>query len=202
MGPLRQGNSGQTIGTLILFLPSFLAGEHAAQPVAPVFAVTSSVDINASPQQVWKYVVSFSEIPAPRDWVFKSGVAYPLHASIDGEGVGAIRHCIFSTGEFTEPITVWDAPKLLKFNVTSNPPAMNEWSPYDIHPPHVHDFLISHDGQFKLIPLANGRTRLEGTTWYEHNLWPAAYWRIWSDFIIHHIHLRVLEHVKQLAEAD
>ena len=43
-----------------------------------------------------------------------------------------------------------------------------------------------------------GRTRLAGTTWYKHHMWPASYWGLWSDFwIIHRIHLRVLQyHVK------
>ena len=85
----------------------------------------------------------------------------------------------------------------------TNPPAIREWSPYGIHPPHVTDFLVSHGGQFHLVPLDGGRrTRLEGTTWYEHNLWPAGYWRLWSDLIIHRIHGRVLTHVKGLAEAS
>jgi hypothetical protein len=63
------------------------------------------------------------------------------------------------------------------------------------------NFLVSRKGQFLLIPLAGGRTRLEGTTWYTHNLWPAAYWQVWSDFVIHRIHERVLVHIKRLAEA-
>jgi hypothetical protein len=109
---------------------------------------------------------------------------------------------VFTAGDFVEPITAWDEGQLLKFDVTSNPPAMREWSPYNIHPPHVRDFLVSHGGQFRLIELPGGRTRLEGTTWYEHNLWPAAYWQVWSDAILHRIHRRVLEHVKRLAEAD
>jgi hypothetical protein len=50
-------------------------------------------------------------------------------------------------------------------------------------------------------PLDGGRrTRIAGTTWYEHNLWPAGYWRVWSNHIIHRIHGRVLNHVKRLSE--
>jgi hypothetical protein len=85
--------------------------------------------------------------------------------------------------------------------VTQNPSPMREWSPYiDLHPPHLDGFLVSHKGHFLLTPLPDGRTRLEGVTWYVHSLWPASYWRLWSDFIIHRIHLRVLNHVKQAAE--
>jgi hypothetical protein len=30
---------------------------------------------------------------------------------------------------------------------------------------------------------------------------PAGYWRLWCDAIVHRIHLRVLRHIKRLAEA-
>jgi hypothetical protein len=72
----------------------------------------------------------------------------------------------------------------------------------DIHPRHLKGFLVSEQGQFKLTPLPNGRTLLEGTTCYRHTMWPVRYWQIWSDYIIHAIHRRVLNHVKALAEAE
>jgi hypothetical protein len=147
-------------------------------------------------------VVSFAELPPPREWLFRAGIAYPIRARISGTGVGAIRHCEFSTGPFVEPIEVWDAPRLLKFSVTKNPAPMQEWTPYeDLRPAHLDGFLESRAGQFHLVPLPNGYTRLEGTTWYHHHMWPATYWSWWSDYIIHKIHLRVLRHVKQLSEA-
>jgi hypothetical protein len=61
-------------------------------------------------------------------------------------------------------------------------------------------FLRPRRGEFRLTRLAGGRTRLEGTTWYENRMWPAAYWRGWSDMLIHEIHLRVLRHVRALSE--
>jgi hypothetical protein len=76
-------------------------------------------------------------------------------------------------------------------------------SPYgNIQPPHLHGYFVSHQGQFLLTELPGGRTRLEGTTWYTDAIWPSAYWRIWSDYIIHRIHMRVLVHIKQEVEAS
>jgi len=43
---------------------------------------------------------------------------------------------------------------------------------------------------------------LEGTTWYYHNIKPAAYWQLWSDYIIHKIHVRVLNHIKFNSENE
>ena len=80
---------------------------------------------------------------------------------------------------------------------------MSEWSPYaKLTPKHLHGYFVSEEGQFRLIPLGDNRTQLEGTTWYQHGLWPAEYWRWWSDAIIHRIHLRVLAHIRTLAEHD
>jgi hypothetical protein len=33
-------------------------------------------------------------------------------------------------------------------------------------------------------------------------IFPAAYWRLWSDALIHAIHERVLGHIQALSEAD
>jgi hypothetical protein len=171
--------------------------EHVAARPSPVNVVRTAIDIQAPPERVWREVVAFTEIPPPTEWMFRAGVAYPIRAEMIGSGPGAERHCVFSTGSFVEPIEVWDEPRLLKFSVTSNPPPMEEWTPYsDVKPPHLHGFLVSEGGQFLLTPLPNGGTRLEGTTWYQHGLWPATYWRIWSNAIIHRIHLRVLNHIR------
>jgi hypothetical protein len=185
----------------LVFTPCAQWIEHLIEPPPHTFVVRSAIDINASPEKVWKQVVAFSEIPAPQEWIFRAGVAYPIRAEIVGSGVGAERHCVFSTGAFVEPIQAWDEPRMLKFSVSENPPPMQEWTPYShIDPPHLHGFLISNGGQFLLTPLPNGGTRLEGTTWYRHGLWPANYWRLWSDRIIHLIHMRVLIHIRDEAQ--
>ena len=184
------------LGALLLVLPLGMALERAAMPAAPIFAVTTSVEVDAPPEAVWPNVIAFAELPPPQEFLFRAGIAYPLRAEIYGSGPGAVRHCVFSTGPFVEPIQVWDAPRLLRFTVESNPAPLDEWTPYErVTPPHLRGFLVSQGGQFLLTPLPGGRTRMEGTTWYRHSMWPASYWRLWSDHIIHQIHLRVLRYI-------
>jgi hypothetical protein len=198
---IRPQDHGGLYCAAVLAVPALMVGEHFAEVPAPLLRVSTAVVVEAPPEQVWPNVVTFSELPPPREWLFRAGIAYPIRARIEGQGAGAIRHCEFTTGPFVEPIEVWDEPRLLKFTVTANPEPMQEWTPYrEIHPPHLEGFLVSKQGQFLLEPLPGGRTRLEGTTWYQHNLWPAAYWQVWSDWIIHSIHGRVLHHVKNLSE--
>jgi hypothetical protein len=199
----RQRSSPALLVIVLLSTPLLMGAEAAAPREAPVYKVVTSVEINAPPETVWRNVVSFRQLPPPDDWIFHTGIAYPVRAEIRGRGVGAVRTCEFSTGAFVEPIEVWDEPLRLAFRVTENPPALQELSPYGgIHPPHVQGFLVSRHGEFRLIALPGGRTRLVGTTWYQHGLYPASYWRLWSDSILHRIHLRVLEHVKRLSEGE
>ncbi|HVJ82852.1 MAG TPA: hypothetical protein VNC50_17420, partial [Planctomycetia bacterium] len=159
------------------------------------------VEIAAPPEKVWPHVVAVAELPPPTEWIFRIGIAYPIRAVIEGKGPGAIRRCVFSTGEFIEPIEVWDEPNVLGFSVASNPPPLEEWSPYaHLEPPHLHGYLVSERGEFRLEAIPGG-TRLTGTTWYRNRMWPSDYWGLLSDRIIGAIHHRVLRHVAALAEA-
>lgn len=168
--------------------------------VPTLTSVVTSIEINADPETVWKNVVEFPQLNAPTELIFKTGIAYPINAKIVGKGVGGVRHCNFTTGSFVEPITVWDKPRLLKFDVVEQPAPMKELSFWDIDAPHLHDYFVSKQGQFKLTRLPKGKTRLEGTTWYYHAIKPAFYWQLWSNYIIHKIHERVLTHIKTNSE--
>jgi uncharacterized membrane protein YhaH (DUF805 family) len=185
----------------LLCVPLTMGMERQAAEDPPLLSVTSSVVIAAPPEKVWPNVISFSTIPPQCDWILRTGIAYPMQARIDGTGVGAIRHCIFTTGEFVEPIEVWDEPRRLRFSVAAQPEPMEELSPYPhLKTPHLHGYLESNAGELRLTALPEGKTLLEGTTWYTDKIWPTFYWRLWSDLIIHHIHLRVLNHIKTLSE--
>ncbi len=189
------------LSVLILMLPLLMGAEHTMKRT-PEFEVVSSIEINAPPEAVWPHVIGFAELPPPDRWIFQVGIAYPRRATIKGTGVGAIRRCEFSTGAFVEPITRWEPPARLTFDVIEQPPPMHEFSPYrHVHPPHLDGYLRSTKGEFRLTALSGNRTLLEGSTWYELDIRPLDYWTHWSDAIIHHIHLRVLRHIKREVEA-
>jgi hypothetical protein len=99
-------------------------------------------------------------------------------------------------------VVVWNEPRLLRFVVTATPPAMREMGLYGpIQPKHLNGYYLSKEGQFELTSLPGGRTLVVGTSWYQHGLWPAGYWRWWSDAVVHHIHRRVLDHIRALSES-
>jgi uncharacterized membrane protein YhaH (DUF805 family) len=183
--------------------PLLLVAESRSPVAPPLFAATTVCEIAASPETVWRHVVSFGELPPPTERLFLAGIAYPVRARLEGRGVGAVRYCEFSTGPFVEPITAWEDNRRLAFDVASQPHPMREWSPYaELRPAHLEGFFRSRRGEFRLTALPGGRTRLEGTTWYEQDIWPQTYWKPWSDYLVHAIHRRVLAHIKAEAEKD
>lgn len=163
--------------------------------------VNTSITIDAPIDTVWSNIISFGAIDEPQEWLFNTGIAYPTHAEIKGTGVGAVRYCNFTTGSFVEPITTWEEPTLLQFDVLDQPTPMRELNPFwDVHPPHLDGYFQSKKGQFELKRLDNGKTLVEGTTWYHIHIYPVPYWDFWSQYILHEIHHRVLKHIKKESE--
>lgn len=193
------------IGSMIL-LPLALLLEPFDQH-RELHRVDTTVVINAGTTDVWEQVIAFPEIEEEPAWFFKAGIAAPIRARIEGTGVGACRYCEFTTGPFVEPITAWDEPAnnldlgRLAFDVQSQPLPMEEWTPFSgLHPPHLDDGFVSRRGQFVLEPLGETQTRLTGTTWYDIDVRPRMYWRIWATPTIHAIHERVLGHIRRQCE--
>jgi uncharacterized membrane protein YhaH (DUF805 family) len=203
LGRSRTSLHPVAMSLILLSVPFSMGMERQSDETPPLLAVTSTMVIDAPPERVWPNVISFSTIPEKRDWVLHTGIAYPTRARIDGTGPGAVRHCIFTTGEFVEPIEVWEPNRLLRFSVARQPEPIEELSPYPhLKTPHLDGYFQTHQGELKLMPLPGGKTLLSGTTWYTDRIWPGAYWKLWSDLIIHHIHLRVMGHIKALSESS
>jgi uncharacterized membrane protein YhaH (DUF805 family) len=195
-----QSGSGLGFAAALFAVPSGAMMEKMSVP-PPTYEVVTVVNVAAPPQTVWNHVVQFKEITEAPAWYFRAGIAYPLRASIDGVGVGAIRRCEFSTGAFVEPITEWEPPARLAFDVVDQPPPLRELSIYTrVYAPHLDGYFKSSHGEFRMIPLANGQTRLEGHTWYSVAIYPQGYWRGASEILLHRIHRRVLEQVKRESE--
>lgn len=193
-------NNATTIVILALYSLGFLSFDYINEPNS-LIAIKTNIVVKAPIEKVWQNVVTFDTIAEPNEFIFKTGIAYPKNATIKGTGVGAIRYCNFTTGSFVEPITTWNEPNLLQFSVESQPVPMNELNPFwNVHPPHLDGYFRSNKGEFRLKKIANNETLLQGTTWYEVDIYPEFYWKLWSDLIIHKIHKRVLNHIKKESE--
>jgi hypothetical protein len=153
--------------------------------------VVDEVRIAAPPSRVWPHVLAFSEIPDPPDyWLFKLGLPYPTSTTNGGDFVGAARACKFSGGlVFEEMIAEFEPERLLTFDITK--------APAD---PELLGHLDTQRGQFELRDNHDGTTTLIGRSWYALHVRPAWYFDWWTQDICRAVHLRVMEHVKRLAE--
>jgi uncharacterized membrane protein YhaH (DUF805 family) len=194
---------GVTASAIAVLPLAFAANAASPSAVEPASPVESELVVHAPPEVVWRRVIAFPRLAPPTEAIFRAGIAAPLAATIDGQGVGAVRRCEFTTGTFVEPIEVWAPGRELSFSVSSQPDPMREATIFaGPRPPHLDGYLESTRGQFELQPLPDGSTRLIGRTWYRVHMTPIPYWRLWSDIIIRTIHMRVLRHVAALAEQD
>ena len=173
-------------------LPLVFATETVL-PAITTFDTRATVEINASPETVWKAIVAMETIERPMALPFRLGVAYPLRGEVIGEGVGASRIGEFSTGTAVERVTEWIPNSRLAFKVVRDVPAMRELSPYEhVHAPHVIGYFHTTNTSFDLSPKQNGRTEIVERTSHSLKLEPILYWLPLARWVVQRNNLRVL----------
>jgi len=154
--------------------------------------VADTMVINAPPAEVWKYVVAYKRIETPgKYWLFRIGMPSPVQSTAEGYYLGAKRKCIFSNGYvFDEKIVTYDENKDLTFDITNQP-----------LDPEIMGHIDILRGQFLLKDNHDGTTTLTGNSWYRLYVFPVWYYDIWAESVTRNVHLRVMEHIKELSEA-
>jgi hypothetical protein len=155
--------------------------------------VSDEVIVDAPPEYVWRYIVSYPENQAPPEyWLWSVGLPKPIQSVADAPEVGATRLCVFDGGiAFEERITELVENEVMTFDVTAQPN----------HPEVIGHFQFDR-GQIRLTRNADGTTTVTATSWYRLFVRPAAYFNWWTEDITRQVHFRVLNHVKGLAETD
>jgi hypothetical protein len=168
---------------------------------APTYTVADAVVIAAPPAKVWNALIHLGSLGQPKDLLFRLGVACPQRVDIYGTGVGAHRVCTLTTGQLDEQITAWQPNYRLQWVSISTPAPMKELNPFgETDPPHLHGFYRSVSGQFEFQALGRDSTRVTRSSSYQHNMYPAAYWRLWCDYVARRGHVYVLNVLKAAAE--
>ncbi|MBB6499267.1 hypothetical protein [Pedobacter cryoconitis] len=170
---------------VVLFVTDAVQEHHYENMVA------DEVIIHASPAEIWKNVVAFAPIREKNNyWLFQIGTPSPRATTVTGYYQGAGRKCIFSNGYiFDEKIVTYQENKDLTFDITGQP-----------RDPEIMGHIDILRGQFLLKDNGNGTTTLIGNSWYRLYVFPTWYYDIWARSITRNVHLRVMEHIKQLSE--
>jgi hypothetical protein len=153
--------------------------------------VTDRILIHASPAKVWPHVLAFPEISdRPDYWIFRLGLPYPTQTTNGGNFVGADRQCIFSNGVvIKERVAEFIPNEKLTFDVAEQPTD-----------PEAYGHITLHRGQFLLQDNHDGTTTLIGSSWYTLHVRPRWYFDLWTRDMTRAVHLRVMNHIKRLAE--
>ena len=184
----------------LALLPLVFALEALAPP-ATTIDTDQSIVIDAPAGAVWRTLISDEPIGAKPQLVAAAGLAYPIRGRLVGTGVGAERIGEFSTGNAVERVTVWEPRRRLSFRVISQPPMMEEMSPYRrVHAPHVNGYFDTGDTTFRLDRVSGTRTRLTVRASHLLRIDPAIYWAPMAQRAAHMNVQRVLESVKERSE--
>lgn len=177
--------------TIFPLLALLTLGEALYHPSEKQAVVTDEVLIHATPDKVWPHVLAFSEIPdAPDYWIFRLGLPYPTETTNGGDFVGADRQCKFSDGiVIKERVAELVPQQKLTFDIIEQP----------THP-EAYGHITLHRGRFVLRDNRDGTTTLFGSSWYTLHVRPRWYFDLWTRDMTRAVHLRVMNHVRRLAE--
>ncbi|MBW4890462.1 hypothetical protein KXQ82_12070 [Mucilaginibacter sp. HMF5004] len=187
----KKDNITLNVSVFGLLAPIFIADSLSKHQYENM--VSDSIVINAPPAKVWKNVVAFKPIKQkPNFWLFQIGMPSPMATTVTGYYKGAGRKCIFSNGYvFGEKIVSFDPGKDLTFDIIDQP-----------RDPEIMGHIDIERGQFLLKDNGNGTTTVTGNSWYKLYVFPVWYYDIWAQSITRNVHLRVMEHIKELSEKN
>jgi hypothetical protein len=165
--------------------------------------VTTLVDVEASPETVWRHVVRVPLITQEEQTVGffqRIGVPQPLEATLSGEGVGALREARFAGGvRFVERVTEWDPERRLGFTIDVDEASI----PADVLDPHVRvggPYFDVVYGLFVLEPREGG-TRLHLVSRHRVSTRFNFYTGFWTEAVMRDIQANICTVIRKRAEA-
>jgi len=190
-GMFRKRNQTLNVSMFSLLLLIFIIDSRTEHHYENL--VADELIVNAPPAEVWKHVVAFEKIKqGNKYWLFRIGMPSPMQTTVEGNYEGAGRKCIFSNGYvFDEKIVTYQQERNLTFDIVGQP-----------RDPEIMGHIDILRGQFLLKDNGNGTTTLTGNSWYRLYVFPTWYYDLWAKSITRNVHLRVMDHIKELSEKN
>ena len=164
--------------------------------------VHDAIEIEADAETVWRQI---REVPPIRPDELGGSFAYwlgfprPIEATLEGEGVGAVRHATFEGGvAFVERVTEWEAGRSLAFTIDASAVPSTTFDQHVAVGGRYFDVL---DGRYEIEPIGPGRVVLHLTSEQRLSTRFNAYTQLWTDRFMSDIQSTILEVVKARAEA-
>ncbi len=176
--------------------------KHSTSPTS--YHVTSnSLVIEANAATVWEAIKSVPAIEAREykaGWSHRLGLPRPISATLEGQGVGAVRRATFSSGlVFLERINSWQVNESLAFVIEAQGTG-SERAAFALGPEMGGPLIDVLSGRYVIEPLSDTRVilYLSSTQRVSSNLNAYALW--WVNAIMGDLQRSILEVIKQRCE--
>ncbi len=188
----------------ILFLLPFTSGfiEQKLDYPPVLLKAENSIIIHAVPEEVWKQIIEVKKIEEPiTGYFYKMGFPKPIEATLEGEGVGAVRIAKFEKGlQFIETIDQWEGQKRLSFSIKSDPTSTPPTT-LDSHVMVGGEYFDVLRGTYQIEPLENQQVRLHLSSQFRVSTRFNFYAGLWAKFLMSDIQKSILKVLKQRAES-
>jgi uncharacterized protein YndB with AHSA1/START domain len=167
--------------------------------------VACSIDIAATPAQVWKQIRSVPRITEAEhtfSWHHRVGFPRPTEAVLAGTGVGSVRYARFEGNlTFVEKVTEWEENRRLSFSIkadTANIPPTTLDEHVIVGGPY---FDVLH-GTYWIEPLGPDRVRLHLASDQRLSTSFNVYAAWWTEWVMADLQDYILRIIKARAERD
>ena len=187
-----------------LLLP-LLAGlaENSLTFAPQDFTVTRHVEVDATPQDIWPYIVSNPHIaPSEGRWTVSQnivGLPRPSATVMNGTGKGAIRTAYWGDHvHFDEIITGWQPGHRMAWDFRFTNTSLQDYTDRHISPDGP--ILKVASGEYRFERLASGKTRVTLSTRYTAKTHVNLYAALWGELFLGDVQNNILTVVKDRAE--
>jgi hypothetical protein len=202
----RHKRSNEVIAGCVLFLPLLITPwEQGVFYAKEIRNANTFIDIEAPSSVIWRNIERVPAIQArelPASWSHRIGFPNPVEATLSREGIGGVRHAIFSGGVvFVETIDVWQPLQRLGFNIR----AQTDQIPRTTLDDHVRiggPFFDVLHGEYHLERISDKVVRLHLSSQHRVSTDFNWYAEIWTDAIMADLQNRILRVIKARCERE
>ena len=180
----------------LLLLPLLaLIVDQQVTPPRDTYVVTRDVIVNASAAQSWQALLAIPAIaPDEGRWNVSQSLLRlprPVDSTLVGCGIGAVREARWQDGiSFQEIVTDWHPGREISWRFAFPDPSIHLRTDRHINPQSRQ--LQVERGGYRVIPLADGRTRIQLWTHYAMATPVNDYAAMWGELILGDIQANVL----------
>jgi len=180
-------------GLMLALIPlTILAGQGAEQNSLqrPRYeTISSSITLQAKPEEVWRDILSIDSIHAKRPWMMHVGLPIPVRCAFQRPGgVGAKRTCYFENGYIEETVVAWEPPREMRLLIDRTNMPGRHWLGFE-------------SAAYELERVERG-TAITRTTTITSHLYPVWYWRYFErlgvatehEYILSDLAVRISHH--------